>query len=138
MNKTFKSIEFNETGNGGPGGQSQFLNIKDKKVNIHYDRLKSINNDFWFGISKSIIKEADFFIFICNEIDIFYIIPKSDMRQLLEDAKENTSDPSKLTFHIKSDKHLIRITKYIEEDIFRYFKRINYIKGKKNSNEESW
>jgi len=128
LNKYFGSVGYDEIIDEA---NAQLFNIKNNLVNVHYDRLKSIDNDFWFGISEQIIKQTDFFTFICNEIDNFYIIPKNNMCEILGDVRESKSNPNQIDFHISLDEHMINKNGKTT-CIYNYFRKTGYILGTKN------
>jgi len=109
-------------------GNAQLFNIKNNLVNVHYDRLKTNDNNFWFGISQQIIKQVNFFIFICNEIDNFYVIPKNNMCEMLGGVRESNSNPNQIDFHINSEEHLIEKSGKTT-CIYNYFQKTGYILG---------
>lgn len=66
------------------------------KVNIKYDRKKNNENMFWFNASREYLfgikkKKIDFFIFICDNPENFFVIPNSKMAELIKDASIDSS-----------------------------------------------
>jgi len=130
LNKFFKAVDYREL-TDSESSKSQLFDIKGSKVNIHYDRLKTKDDDYWFGISKNILKDVDFFIFLCNEIQNYYVIPQNDLRAMMGSVKGSDSNPDALTFHIKLKENLLRLSRYAEKDIRKYFRSLDYINGPK-------
>jgi hypothetical protein len=128
LNRFFKAVDYREL-NDSENQQSQLFDIKGFKVNIHYDKFK--NTDYWFGISENILRDVDFCILICDEIQNYYVIPQNDLRTMLGNIKGCDSNSDELSFHIKLNNNLLSLSKYAEKNIRKYFKKLDYLTGER-------
>lgn len=68
------------------------------RVNNKLTAIKFTDKD-WFSIGNNVLNYIEVFVFICNDAQTFYAIPKSGMQRLATDTPSNSYDGRK-EFHI--------------------------------------
>lgn len=76
--------------------------------------------DDWQAIGNNALDNIDIFVFICGEPDVFYSIPREEMRKLIELTPSNNYDKRK-EFHIYPSSHTYYAPGGVNLDISRFY-----------------
>lgn len=96
--------------------RSSICEVNGRKTSIHFGSPRK-DGTFWFSIGLTQLEDMDYFVWLCEKAENYYVIPRKKMKELATSWLSSTQH----RFHFRLDIKTHEYVAHVFHDISLYY-----------------